>query len=273
MHDFPLHRYERLAPILADLRQIKSEIELALIREACRITELGFRRILSFVRPGVAEYEIEAECIHEFVRNRATGFAYLPIIASGAGSCVLHYIENDQVCEDGDVLLLDLGAEYANYAADLTRTIPINGRFSDRQRDVYQAVLRVQRHAVSLLQPGTKLKEYQEEVARVVEEELIRLKLFTRADVEAQDQAHPLYKRYFMHGTTHHLGLDVHDVGSGSRPLEPGMVVTCEPGIYIREEKLGVRLENDILITADGNIDLMAGIPIEPDEVEDLMRS
>ncbi|HUF63458.1 MAG TPA: aminopeptidase P N-terminal domain-containing protein [Verrucomicrobiales bacterium] len=272
MTEYPLHRYERLAPLLHELRPVKSSVELDLIREACRITGQAFRRILGFVRPGVTEYEIEAELIHEFVRNRATGFAYLPIIASGAGSCVLHYIENDQTCRDGDLLLLDVGAEYANYAADLTRTLPVNGRFSDRQRDVYQAVLRIQRQAISLLRPGTRLKSYQEEVASIVEEELIRLKLFSRADVEAQDSAHPLYKRYFMHGTAHHLGLDVHDVSVPARPLEPGMVMTCEPGIYIREENLGVRLENDILITEDGNLDLMADIPIEPGEIEDLMQ-
>ncbi len=272
MTDYPLHRYERLAPLLHELRPVKSAVEIDLIKEACRITGQAFRRILGFVRPGVSEYEIEAELIHEFVRNRAAGFAYLPIIASGAGSCILHYIENDQTCRDGDILLLDVGAEYANYAADLTRTIPVNGRFSDRQRDVYDAVLRIQRQAIALLRPGTRLKSYQEQVASIVEEELIRLKLFSRAEVEAQDSSHPLYKRYFMHGTAHHLGLDVHDVSAPARPLEPGMVLTCEPGIYIREENLGVRLENDILITEDGNLDLMADIPIEPGEIEDLMH-
>ncbi len=269
---YPLHRYERLAPLISGLRQIKQPQEIDLIKEACEITKKGFLRLLSFVKPGVGEWEIEAELAHEFLRHRSNHFAYEPIIASGVGSCALHYLSNDQVCQDGEVLLLDVAAEYANYNSDLTRTIPVNGKFTDRQRQVYDAVLRVFRQAVSWMQPGTVIKPYQEEVGKLVEAELIELGLLDADEVKDQDPDKPLYKKYFMHGTAHHLGLDVHDVGDTWRPMEPGMVFTCEPGIYVPDEGFGIRLENDILITDTGNIDLMESIPIEADEIESLMR-
>ncbi|MEM7386129.1 MAG: M24B family metallopeptidase, partial [Verrucomicrobiota bacterium] len=259
--------------LLHQLRPIKSPTEVDLISKACEITESGFRRILDFVRPGVAEYEIEAEFIHEFKRQRSNGFAYSPIIASSGNSCVLHYIENNCFCKDGDILLLDVGAEYANYNADMTRTIPVNGRFSSRQRAVYDAVLRVLKEASSLLQPGTLLKDYQKQVGLLVEKELIDLGLLDAEDVKNQDPDQPLFRKYFMHGTAHHLGLDVHDIGNTQKRIEPGMVFTCEPGIYIRDENLGIRLENNLLITNDGPVNLMKDIPIEADDIEALMNA
>ncbi len=269
---FPLHKFERVAPLMHQLRVIKNPIEIEQLSEAMRITELGFRRLLNFVKPDVTEYEIEAELLHEFVRNRSKGFAYQPIIASGANACVLHYIENSRPCKDGDVILLDVAAEYANYNADLTRTIPVNGKFSPRQRQVYDAVLRAFKFAKSILVVGNLWDDYQQAVEKFIEEELIGLGLFTREDVEKQNPEAPLFKKYFMHGVSHHLGLDVHDVWNKYRRFEAGMVFTIEPGIYIREEGLGIRLENNILITEDGNIDLMANIPIEADEIEALMN-
>ena len=269
---FPLHQYERLAPIISALRQIKQPIEIDLIKEACEITKKGFMRLLSFIKPGVGEWEIEAELAHEFLRHRSNHFAYEPIVASGANACVLHYLDNDQVCQDGDVILLDVAAEYANYNSDLTRSIPVNGKFTPRQREVYDALLRVFRQASAWLKPGTVIKLYQEEVGKLVEAELIGLGLLNAEEVKDQDPDKPLYKKFFMHGTAHHLGLDVHDVGDTWRPMEPGMVFTCEPGIYIPDEKLGIRLENDILITETGNVDLMESIPIEADEIEALMQ-
>lgn len=268
---FPLHRYERLAPVISGLRQVKQPVEIDLIKEACEITKKGFMRLLHFVRPGVGEWEIEAELAHEFLRHRSKHFAYEPIIASGANSCVLHYLDNDQECRDGDLLLLDVAAEYANYNSDLTRTIPVNGKFTERQRQVYDAVLRVFRQAISWLKPGTVIKQYQEEVGKLVEGELIELGLLDPAKVKDQDPEKPLFKKYFMHGTVHHIGLDVHDVGDTWRPMEPGMIFTCEPGIYLPDEGFGIRLENDILITETGNVDLMESIPIEADEIEALM--
>ncbi|MEA5404598.1 aminopeptidase P family protein [Arcicella sp. DC2W] len=269
---FPLHKFERLAPLMHQLRVIKNPIEIQQLSEAMRITELGFRRLLNFVKPDVTEYEIEAELLHEFVRNRSKGFAYQPIIASGENACVLHYIENSRPCKDGDVILLDVAAEYGNYNADLTRTIPVNGKFSPRQRQVYDAVLRAFKFAKSILVVGNLWDDYQQAVEKFIEEELIGLGLFTREDVEKQNPEAPLFKKYFMHGVSHHLGLDVHDVWNKYRRFEAGMVFTIEPGIYIREEGLGIRLENNILITEDGNIDLMANIPIEADEIEALMN-
>ncbi len=269
---FPLHKYERAAPILHQLRMIKSEIEVAQLAEACRITELSFRRVLNFVKPGVTEYEIEAEFIHEFTRNRSRGFAYTPIIASGANAICLHYIENKDICKDGDLILLDVGAEYANYAADMTRTIPVNGRFSPRQKQVYEAVLRTNKFAQTLIVPGTKWDDLQREVELLIQSECIGLGLFSKADVENQNPDAPLFKKYFMHGNTHSLGLDVHDVWNKFRPFEAGMVFTNEPGIYIKEEGIGVRLENNILITENGNLNLMANIPIEVEEIEGLMN-
>jgi Xaa-Pro aminopeptidase len=269
---YPLHKYERSAPVMHHLRAIKSDIELELLRKACHITDLGFRRLLQFIKPGVMEYEVEAEIYHEFLRNRSRGPAYSPIIASGENACILHYTDNSRECKDGDLLLMDFGAEYANYAADMTRTVPVNGKFSKRQREVYDAVLRVMKAATQMLVPGNSLDQYHAFVGTVMENELIGLGLLDAGDVRNQDPKSPLYKKYFMHGTSHFLGLDVHDVGSKYRPFEEGMVFTCEPGIYIREEGIGIRLENDILVTRSGPVDLMEDIPLEADDIERLMR-
>jgi len=263
---------KEVAPIMHELRSIKSTYEIELIQKACDITEKGLRRILPMIKPGIMEYEIEAELIHEFLNNRSRGFAYEPIIGSGADSCVLHYIDNNKKCKNGDVLLMDFGAEYANYASDMTRTVPVNGKFSKRQKEVYNAVLSVMKEATKMLTVGTKLKDYNIEVGKLMERELIKLNLLDSHDVKKQNPKRPLYKKYFMHGTSHYLGLDVHDVGNFDWPIKEGMVFTCEPGIYILEEELGVRIENDILITKDGPKDLMKNIPIEVDEIEMLMK-
>ncbi len=273
MERYPLHRYERSAPIMHRLRAIKQKEEVELIKHACDITEKGFRRILKMIKPGVAEYEIEAELSHEFIRNRSKGFAYSPIIASGLDSCVLHYVANNKVCQKGDILLLDVAAEYANYASDLTRTVPVSGRFSKRQKEVYNAVLRVFKGAKNHLVKGNTFEKYNAAIGKMMEEEMIRLGLLKAADVKKQDPKMPLYKKYFMHGTSHFMGLDVHDVGSMQIPFEAGMVFTCEPGIYIPQERLGIRIENDILITGNGNADLMQNIPIEAEEIEELMNT
>ncbi|MBN8702299.1 MAG: aminopeptidase P family protein [Bacteroidetes bacterium] len=269
---YPLHKYHRSAPIMHLLRAIKSDIEIDLIRKACQITEKGFRRVLQFVKPGVWENEIEAEFAHEFIRNRSSRFAYSPIIASGFNSCVLHYIENNKQCKDGDMLLLDVAAEYANYNSDLTRAIPVSGKYTKRQKDVYNSVLRVMRAATKMLVPGNSFTEYNKAVGKLMEEELIKLGLLKLADVKKQNPKNPLYKKYFMHGTSHFLGLDVHDVGDMHRKFEAGMVFTCEPGIYIREESIGIRIENNILITKKTPEDLMKTIPIEIEEIETLMN-
>jgi Xaa-Pro aminopeptidase len=272
MQKYPLHKYERSAPILFKLRSIKNSIEIDLIQQACNITEKAFRRILKFIKPGVWEYEIEAEMIHEFIINRSKGFAYSPIIASGRNACVLHYTENNQQCKDGDVILIDAAAEYANYASDMTRCVPVNGKFTKRQKDVYNSVLFVLKEATKLLKPGMTFEKYNAEVGRMMTEELLKLKLITKEDVKNQTPEKPAYKKYFMHGTSHFLGLDVHDVGFFYDPMQAGMVFTCEPGIYIPEENLGIRLENNILITQNGQINLMQNIPIEPEEIEELMN-
>ncbi len=269
---YPLYQYERAQPILHAIRVIKSEFEIKQLQIAVDITEQAFRRVLKFVKPGVHEYEIEAEMIHEFVRHRSRRFAFQPIIASGYNACVLHYIENKDVCKEGDLILMDFGAEYGNYNADLTRCLPVNGRFTDRQKAVYQAVLRVQREAMKLLTPGNTIPEYHQEVGRIMESELIGLGLLSKTEIKNQQPANPAYKKYFMHGTSHHLGLDVHDYGYPQMKMETGMVFTVEPGIYIREERLGIRLENDVVITNDGVIDLMKNTPIEIEEIEDLMN-
>lgn len=269
---FPLHKYERSAPIMYQLRAVKSACEIEIMQEACNITEKGFRRVLEFIKPGVKEYEIEAEYIHEFLRNRSRGFAYEPIVASGASACVLHYVENKNECKPGELILMDVGAEYANYNADMTRTVPVSGKFTDRQKAVYNAVLRVKRAAYQLLRPGNTIKQYHEEIGKIMEGELIDLGLLDKKDVANQDKDKPLYRKYFMHGTSHHLGLDVHDVGNVYRQFEVGMVFTVEPGIYIREENLGIRLENNIVITENGVHDLMKNIPIEIEEIEELMQ-
>lgn len=271
--DFPAHQVHKSAPILHKIRSIKEAEELELLQKACNITEKGFNRLLKFIKPGVWEYEIEAELAHEFLRNRSKGFAYTPIIASGKSACVLHYIENNLQCKDGDVILLDVGAEYANYASDMTRCIPVNGRFTQRQKEVYNSVLHVKNEAQKLLVPGTIMAEYHQEVGRIMESELIKLKLIDATDVKNQNPDWPAYKKYFMHGTSHFLGLDTHDVGLWNEPIQAGMVFTCEPGIYIPEEGLGIRLEDDLVVQANGGpFNLMANIPLEADHIEELMN-
>jgi Xaa-Pro aminopeptidase len=271
MAQFPLHHIERSAPIMHRIRSIKHPIEIELMQQACDITEKGFRRLLSFTKPGVMEYEIEAELIHEFVRNRSRGFAYGPIIASGGNACVLHYVENNKECKDGDVILLDVAAEYGNYASDMTRCIPVSGKFTKRQREVYDSVLRVMKGAAAILKPGNTFEKYNAAVGDMMTKELIQLGLITEEDVKNQNPAWPAYKKYFMHGTSHFIGLDVHDVGFFAEPMQVGMAFTIEPGIYIPEENLGIRLENNYIITATGNDDLMKNIPLEADEIEALM--
>jgi Xaa-Pro aminopeptidase len=269
---YPLHRFERLAPLMHHLRATKSAVEVGLLQEAIRITQLGFERVARFLKPGVMEYEIEAEFLHEFVRNRSNGFAYQPIIAAGGNSCVLHYIENSRPCHDGDLLLLDVAASYANYNADLTRVLPVSGRFTPRQRAVYEAVLRTMKFTKSCMKPGATWDDNQRETEKFIEAELVQLGLLSKEAIAHQDPKNPLYKRYFMHGVSHFLGLDVHDVGIKYRAFEPGMVFTCEPGIYIPEERIGIRLENNILITENGHTDLMESIPLEADAIENLMN-
>jgi len=270
---YPLHKYERAAPLMRQLRDIKSHEEIQLLQTACDITKDAFLRVLHFVRPGVTEYEIEAEIIHEFIRQRATGHAYPPIIATGANANILHYNDNNQACQDGELILMDFGAEYANYNADLTRIIPVNGRFSKRQKQVYNAVLNVMRATKELMVPGLSAKDFNMQVGEIMTEELIALGLISTDDVKNQNPDFPAYKKYFMHGVSHHLGLDVHDLSNRYLPFAAGNVLTCEPGIYIPEEGFGIRLENNILVTNDGNTDLMEKIPIEPEEIEDIMNS
>ncbi len=269
---YPLHQYERAAPILSQLRLVKQKRELELLQKACDITDSGFRRVLKFTKPGVAEYEIEAEYIHEFIRLGSRGFAYNPIIASGANSIILHYVQNNQLCKKGDILLLDVAAEYANYNADLTRTIPVSGRFSRRQKDVYNAVLQIHRAAIKMLRPGVVYFDFQKEIEKLMEGELLRLKLIDKTDLKNQKQESPSFRKYFYHGTSHMLGLDVHDVGNMHDKVQPGSVWTIEPGIYIKEEGFGIRLENNIVIRKDKNFDLMSNIPIEAEEIEELMN-
>ncbi len=272
--DFPAHQVLKSAPIMHKIRSIKDPIEIELMQKACKITEAGVRRLLNFIKPGVWEYEIEAELAHEFLRNRSKGFAYTPIVASGKNACVLHYIENNQQCQDGDVILLDVGAEYANYASDLTRCIPVNGRFTPRQKEVYNAVLHVKTEAQKLLIPGTIMAEYHKHVGLLMEEQLVNLKLITIDEIKNQNQDWPAYKKYFMHGTSHFLGLDTHDVGIWHEPIQAGMVFTCEPGIYIPEEGLGIRLEDDLVVQEKGEpFNLMKDIPLQAEEIEDLMNS
>ena len=270
---YPLHKFERAALIFRDLRPIKSDFEILYTQKACDITGDAFKRILKFIKTGVYEYEIEAEIIHEFIKQQATGHAYSPIIASGENACVLHYNDNNQICKDGEVILFDFAAEYGNYNADLSRAVPVNGKFTKRQKDVYNAVLNVFKEARKMLVAGTIWNEYHEEVGKIMTSELIKLGLLNKHDVEKQDAKMPAYKKYFMHGTSHHLGIDVHDFASRYEPFAVGNILTCEPGIYIITEGLGIRLENDILITENGPKDLMAHIPIEPDEIEEIMNS
>jgi Xaa-Pro aminopeptidase len=269
---FPNHEYERSAPAMNVLRAVKDPEEVAIMQVAANITAAGYDRVMRFLKPGVWEYELEAEFLHEFVRRRSHGFAYTPIIGSGANACVLHYITNDAQVHDGDVVLFDVGAVYGNYACDVTRCFPANGRFTPRQRQVYEAVLRVEKAAMNLLKPGVRLTEYHVQVGELMTEELIGLGLITREDVANQDPAWPAYKKYFMHGTSHYLGLDVHDYGpwDGSE-IKEGMVFTVEPGIYIPEEGLGIRIEDDIVVTKGEPINLTKSIPKEVDEIEQIM--
>ncbi len=269
---YPLHRYRRIAPIMASLRRIKQNREIELIQKACDITESGFLRVLKFLKPGVTENEIEAEYIHEFIRLGSKGFAYGPIIASGINNVILHYVENNKKCKAGDLVLLDVAAEYANYNSDLTRTIPVNGKFTKRQKDVYNAVLHIEREAFKMLTPSVVYFDYQKEIEKLMESELLKLKLIDKTDIKNQKPENPAYKKYFYHGTSHMLGLDVHDVGNMHDKVQVGSVWTIEPGIYIKEEKFGIRLENNVVIGKNKNIDLMKNIPIEAEEIESLMN-
>jgi Xaa-Pro aminopeptidase len=270
---YPLHHYERSAPIMRGLRAVKSQLEIELTKKACAITRDAFVRVLKFTKPGVKEYEIEAEIIHEFIKQGGTGHAYTPIIASGHNANILHYNDNNQECKDGDVILFDFGAEYANYNADMSRSIPVNGKFTPRQKEVYNAVLHVMKEATKLIVANTVWNTYHEQVGEIMSEQLVNLGLISTTDVKNQNPNYPAYKKYFMHGTSHHLGIDVHDFAGRYTPFAKGNILTVEPGIYIPEEDLGIRLENNILITANGNIDLMADIPVEADEIEDIMNS
>jgi Xaa-Pro aminopeptidase len=271
MKKFPAHHYERLAPIMQELRVLKADEELVLIRQACGITRDAFHHVLKTVKPGMMEYELEALITCDFIKQGARGHAYQPIIASGVNACILHYIDNNSSCNDGDLLLMDFGAEYGNYAADCTRTIPVNGRFTPRQKQLYRSVLDVLRFACSIMKPGSSINKVHQEVCRKFGQEHVKLGLYTAAELQNQDKDNPLYHQYYMHGTSHFLGLDVHDVGSKDAEFRPGMVLTCEPGIYLPTERTGIRLENNILITRDGCVDLMKDIPIEPEEIEELM--
>jgi Xaa-Pro aminopeptidase len=268
--EFPAHEIERLAPLMKNLRLRKQLEEIELMQKACDITDIAFQRILKFIKPGVTEYQIEAEITHEFLWNKANGHAYAPIIASGKSACVLHYIENNKKCADGDLVLMDFGAEYANYSADCTRTVPINGKFTPRQKECYEAVLKVMKKGISWLTPGTTINRINERVEKMLQEEHIKLGLYSQKDVDNQDSEKPLVKRYYPHGTCHFIGLDVHDVGDRTTVLEEGMVLTCEPGIYIPEENIGIRIENDIVVGLKP-LDLMKNIPKEVDEIEKLM--
>jgi Xaa-Pro aminopeptidase len=270
---YPAHNVAKSNPILQRLRAVKDQIELNLMQHACDITEKGFRRILNFIKPGVWEYEIEAELIHEFVKNRSKGFAYTPIIASGNNANVLHYIENNQQCKAGDLILFDIAAEYANYKSDLSRTVPVSGKFSDRQKAVYNAVNHVKKEATKMLLPGTLWKEYHVEVGKIMTSELLNLGLLDKADVQNEDKNWPAYKKYFMHGTSHHIGLDTHDYGLLHEEMQANNVFTVEPGIYIPKEGFGIRLEDDVVIQTKGEpFNLMGNIPIEADEIEDIMH-
>ncbi|MET7028850.1 aminopeptidase P family protein [Sediminicola luteus] len=271
--DFPAHQWAKSNPILQEIRGIKEPEELDIMQTACNITEKGFRRLLGFVKPGVWEYEIEAELMHEFLRNKSKGFAYTPIIASGNNANVLHYVVNNQQCKDGDLLLMDVAAEYANYSSDLSRTIPVNGKFTARQKAVYEAVLRVKNDATKMLVPGTIWAEYHKEVGKMMTSELLGLGLLDKADVQNENKDWPAYKKYFMHGTSHHIGLNTHDYGLLKTPMKANMVFTVEPGIYIPKEGFGIRLEDDVVIQEKGEpFNLMGNIPIEVEEIESLMN-
>lgn len=269
--DYPLHDYRRLAPILYPLRAVKSSEELATLKQACQITRQAFERALTAIRPGRYEYEIEAELTYEMIRNGATTHSFAPIVASGPDTCILHYIKNDKQMQDGDLLLMDFGAEYANYAGDCSRTVPVNGVFTPRQRQVYEAVLSIYKETIPRFRPGMTIHKINDFVFKRMNEELIKLGLYTSEDLAKQDPAAPLFKKYYMHNTSHFIGLDVHDVGQRDWVFQPGNVLSCEPGIYIAEEGIGVRIETDVVV-ADKPIDLFAGTPVEVDEIEELMK-
>ncbi len=273
LEKYPLHNYQRSEPIMHQLRAVKSPLEIELLQKASDINTRAFLRVLKAIKPGIKEYELEAEFIHEYTVNGSTGFSYEPIIASGENACVLHYIENTDTCRDGELILFDCGCWYANYASDVTRAFPVNGRFTTRQKQVYEAVLRVQKTSLEMLRPGNQLHEYHKEVGKLMESELVGLGLLDHTDIKNQDPDWPAYKKYFMHGTSHYLGLDVHDVGLWTTKMEVGNVFTCEPGIYIPEEGIGIRIEDDIVIGEKGNLNLTSGIPKEVDEIEEYMNS
>lgn len=268
---FPLHHYERLSPIMASIRQIKEPEEIEQIKNAIAITNKAYDKIIQVLKPGIYEYQIEAEIIAEFIRNGGQGHAFQPIIAGGANACILHYIENKEQCQDNKLVLIDFGVEYNNYNSDVTRVLPVNGTFNKRQREVYMSVLRLHNNILKLIVPGNSIESLNQEIIPLFEEELINLKLFSKEDLKKQDPEKPLYKKYFMHGISHYLGLDVHDTGLKQESFTDGMIITCEPGIYIKDEEIGIRLENDILITHKGNINLTEKIPVEPDEIEEIM--
>lgn len=270
---YPLHQYERVAKITRELRPIKSDLEVDLIKKATAISVEGFQRVLGAIRPNIKEYELEAELLYATVKNVGTRQAFRSIVASGLNACSLHYNTNDDICRENEMVLLDFGSCYANYNSDITRCIPVNGTFSARQKEVYESVLHCLKEGSKLLKPGVLSKDYELQMAKLIEAELVKLGLITEEEITSQDPEKPAYKKYFMHGTAHHLGLDVHDVGLYSRPFEKGMVLTCEPGIYIREEGIGCRLENDYLITEDGNINLSEALPIEIAEIENLIKN
>jgi len=269
---YPLHNYLRAAKIMKDLRGIKTKEEIEVVQKAVDITEVTFRRLLKFIKPGVTEYEIEAEIYHSFLSQRATGPAYGSIIASGDNARTLHYVSNNAICNDGDLILMDFGAEYGNYCADLTRTIPVNGKFTRRQKTVYNACLHLHNYAKSLLKPGITIVDYTEKVGEEATQQFLKIGLLKKSDVKNEDQENRAYRKYLYHGISHHLGIDVHDLGTRTAPLQAGMLLTVEPGIYIEEEKMGVRIENNIWITKSGNVDLFKNIPITVEEIESLMK-
>ncbi|MBN9483317.1 MAG: X-Pro aminopeptidase [Bacteroidetes bacterium 43-93] len=276
VHDFmkryPVHHYERSAPIMKELRSVKTKEEIAVTQIAVDITHKAFNRVMKFIKPGVWEHEIEAEITHEFLRNRATRHAYDCIIASGDRARVLHYIENNQECKSGELILMDFGAEYGNYCADMTRTIPVNGKFTKRQKEVYNAVLDAHNFAKKILKPGISVVDYTVKVNDFLEQQCLKLGLITKTDIKNQDPENPAYRKYFYHGVSHHLGIDVHDLGTRVTPLKEGMLLTIEPGLYIEEEQMGIRIENNVWLTKTGSIDLFKGIPITTDEIENAMK-
>ena len=273
LENYPLHSYRRAQPIMHRLRAVKSQLEIEQLQKASDLNTQAFLRVMKFMKPGVKEYELEAEFLHEYVKNGSTGFSYEPIIASGANACVLHYVENKAECRDGETVLFDCGCWYNNYASDVTRVFPVNGRFTERQKQIYNAVLRVQKASLELLRPGNQLHEYHKEVGELMTAELLELGLLDKTDIKNQDPNWPAYKKYFMHGTSHYIGLDVHDAGLWTEKMEVGNAFTCEPGLYLPEEGIGVRIEDDIVIGEKENLNMTAGIPKEVEEIEEFMNS